>query len=107
MTPEGKLKAKLVKWATERGIQSIRFAFRPGVTVGWPDTMFLVPGGRGLFIELKAPGKRPTPIQHHRLETLRELGYAAIWTDNADTARAAITHAMGAGRPAAAGSRAP
>ena len=96
MTPEGRIKAATVKRATEMGIKHIRMSFRRGVTAGWPDDLFLIPGGRPLFIEFKRPGKEPTPLQYHRLGELRDLGYTAIWTDSADEACSAIASAVGA-----------
>jgi hypothetical protein len=49
-----------------------------------------------LFLECKAPAQEPTPAATHRLEALRELGYRAVWVDNADAARRAILEAMDA-----------
>ncbi len=93
-TPEGRVRDPVVRFAKARGVIHIRMAFRPGVTAGCPDDLFLIPGGLALFIEFKRPGKEPTPLQAHKLEKMRELGFAAIWTDSADQARAAITQAL-------------
>ena len=46
----------------------------PG-TAGMPDRLLLLPGGRILFVEVKAPGKKPHPLQKHRHEQLRALGF--------------------------------
>jgi hypothetical protein len=70
---------------------------------GWPDRMFLIPGGRPLFMEFKRPGSVPRPLQYQRLESLVQLGYLesvdAGWTDSYDIAmeriRRAITRAGG------------
>jgi hypothetical protein len=45
----------------------------PG-TRGVPDRIIFLPGGRTVFIELKAPGKKPDPIQEYRIRQLRDLG---------------------------------
>lgn len=45
----------------------------PG-TVGVPDRILFFPGGRIIFIELKAPGKKPEPIQEYRIKQLRGYG---------------------------------
>lgn len=40
---------------------------------GVPDRIVFLPGGRVVFVELKAPGKKPTPLQmsqHRRLQAL-------------------------------------
>ena len=41
---------------------------------GVPDRIIFLPGGRTVFIELKAPGKKPDPIQEYRIRQLRDLG---------------------------------
>lgn len=45
----------------------------PG-TVGVPDRVCLM-GGRIVFVEVKAPGETPRPIQSHRIKQLRDLGF--------------------------------
>ena len=104
-TPEGKLQARVIAWTLKRHVTAIRLSFRRGVTAGWPDILFLLPGGCPLFIEFKAPGKKPTPLQEQRLKQLHELGYAATWTDNFDAACAFIASAMESATVHAAGSR--
>ena len=37
----------------------------------------------GLFLELKAPGEKPSPIQLEFLQAMRARGYAAEWRDSA------------------------
>lgn len=46
----------------------------PGIN-GVPDRLILLPGGRIYFVELKAPGKKMSPIQEHRAKELRKLGF--------------------------------
>lgn len=41
---------------------------------GVPDRLVVMPGNRIGFVEVKAPGKRPTPLQQARIRRLRELG---------------------------------
>ena len=41
---------------------------------GWPDRIILLPDGKVGFVELKAPGKKPRPLQAHRHNQLRQLG---------------------------------
>src|SRR5690606_14277269 len=45
----------------ELGVFSIKIA--AAQETGYPDRLFLIPGGRPLFIEFKRPGERPTPRQ--------------------------------------------
>ncbi len=48
---------------------------------GMPDRLILLPGGRLAFAELKAPGKKPRPLQLSRHRKLRELGFAVYVID--------------------------
>lgn len=41
---------------------------------GVPDRLVVMPGGRIGFVEVKAPGKTPTPLQRARMRELRALG---------------------------------
>ena len=42
---------------------------------GMPDRIVLLPGGRMGFVEVKAPGKVPRPLQEARHRMLRGLGF--------------------------------
>ena len=42
---------------------------------GMPDRIVLMPGGRMAFVEVKAPGKVPRPLQETRHRMLRQLGF--------------------------------
>ena len=53
----------------------------PGMD-GMPDRLLLFPGGRLAFVEVKAPGKKPRPLQQKRHEQLRELGYTVAVLDD-------------------------
>ncbi len=52
----------------------------PGMN-GMPDRIVLLPGGRIGFVELKAPGKKPRPVQKNRIRQLRRLGFYATVID--------------------------
>lgn len=41
---------------------------------GVPDRIVIIPGGRIIFVELKAPGKKPTALQQVQHDKLRALG---------------------------------
>jgi len=49
---------------------------------GVPDRITLLPDGRIGFVEVKAKGKRPRPLQTARLELLRRLGFKAYVLDD-------------------------
>ena len=53
----------------------------PGV-VGVPDRLIILPKGRIIFVELKAPGRMVTPIQKHRLKELSDLGCEVLCIDS-------------------------
>ena len=49
---------------------------------GWPDRIVLLPGGKVGFVELKAPGRKPRPLQVHRHRQLRNLGQLIFVIDD-------------------------
>ena len=49
---------------------------------GMPDRLILLPDGVIAFVELKAPGKRPRPIQEARHRLLRSLGFRVYVIDS-------------------------
>jgi hypothetical protein len=55
----------------------------PG-TAGVPDRIVLMPHGKIAFVEVKAPGEKPRPIQRLRIRTLRRLGFKAFVLDSPD-----------------------
>lgn len=54
----------------------------PGTT-GVPDRICLM-NSRAVFVELKAPGKQPRPIQVHRMSQLRDQGFQTFVVDSVD-----------------------
>jgi len=51
---------------------------RKFISPGWngaPDRICLLPGKRIIFVETKATGKTPRPLQLKRHEQLRNLGF--------------------------------
>ncbi len=55
----------------------------PGMD-GMPDRMVLLPGCRIGFVEVKAPGKEPRPLQTNRHRMLRKLGFPVFILDDPD-----------------------
>lgn len=49
---------------------------------GMPDRLILLPDGHIGFAELKAPGKKPRPLQLSRHRLLRALGFAVYVIDD-------------------------
>ncbi len=48
---------------------------------GMPDRIVLLPGGCMAFVEGKAPGKTPRPLQTARHELLQRLGFEVYVLD--------------------------
>ena len=48
---------------------------------GMPDRLVLLPQGRMGFVELKAPGRTPRPLQLARHRLLRQLGFKVYVID--------------------------
>lgn len=48
---------------------------------GMPDRLVLLPRGRMGFVELKAPGRKPRPLQLARHRLLRRLGFKVFVID--------------------------
>lgn len=54
----------------------------PGTT-GVPDRICLKTG-RVVFVEVKAPGKKPRPIQRRRMNQLQAQGFTVLVVDSID-----------------------
>ena len=77
---EKTIESALVQAVRRRGGLALKFV-SPGLN-GVPDRLILMPGGRMAFVELKAPGKKPRPLQEHRFEQLRRLGFSVFVVDD-------------------------
>lgn len=49
---------------------------------GVPDRMILLPGGRIVFVETKAPGKTPTALQSAQISKIRAFGFKVYVIDS-------------------------
>lgn len=79
---ESKIENKLKKEIELIGGKALKFV-SPGIS-GVPDRIVLLPHGRIVFIELKAPGKKPRPIQIKRIKELKDLGFDVRVIDSID-----------------------
>ena len=79
---EKSIEEKLVDAVKEKGGVCWKFT-SPG-TSGVPDRIVLMPSGRIGFVEVKAAGKTPRPLQRLRIRTLRRLGFKAFVLDSPD-----------------------
>ena len=87
----------VVKQAGDLGIPCLKLNLKGNR--GWPDRIFLIPGGRPLFIEFKRPGEEPEPLQLHRHRILRKLGYDIEVHDERQAALDAVRHARDCADP--------
>ena len=76
---EKAVEQQLVKAVKQRGGICPKFT-SPGYD-GMPDRLVLLPHGRMAFVEAKAPGKKPRPLQINRHELLRKLGFKVFILD--------------------------
>lgn len=51
---------------------------------GVPDRIVLLPGGKIGFVEVKAPGEKPRPLQRARHKSLMKLGFSVYVIDSVE-----------------------
>lgn len=73
------IEQKLVQEVRKRGGICPKFT-SPGFA-GMPDRLLLLPHGRIAFVELKAPGQKPQPLQAARHKLLARLGFRVYVLD--------------------------
>ena len=79
---EKAIEQKLTLMVKKRGGICPKFV-SPGFD-GMPDRIVLLPDGHMAFVEVKAPGEKPRPLQKARHKLLRGLGYRVYVLDNAE-----------------------
>ena len=77
---EKEIEQKLVKAVKAVDGLCIKFT-SPGMD-GVPDRLVLMTGVKLAFIELKATGKKPMPLQIKRMEQLKRLGFLCFVLDD-------------------------
>ena len=77
---EKQIESKLVRAVRDAGGMCPKLV-SPG-TDGMPDRLVLLPGCRIGFVEVKAPGKEPRPLQTQRHRQLRALGFPVFVLDD-------------------------
>ena len=78
---EKTLEALLVQAVKSMGGLAPKFV-SPGFD-GMPDRIVLLPHGRLAFVEVKAHGKKPRPLQVRRKRQLESLGFSVYCLDDA------------------------
>ena len=79
---EKRIEQKLVKMTSQSGGVALKFV-SPGCA-GVPDRLVLMPGGKAAFVEVKAPGRKPRPLQIRRISQLRRLGFRVFVVDGTE-----------------------
>lgn len=69
---ESEIEARLVRGVKALGGVAYKFV-SPG-NVGVPDRLVVLPGGRMIFVELKAEDGRLSPMQRRQMTRLHRLG---------------------------------
>ena len=77
---EKAIEGKLVQMVKASGGIAPKFV-SPGFA-GMPDRIVLLPGGHIGFVEVKAPGEKPRPLQLSRHGLLRRLGFNVFILDD-------------------------
>jgi Holliday junction resolvase len=85
---EGKLERALKRKVEKLGGKALKFV-SPGM-VGVPDRIILMPKGKILFVEMKAPGEALSPIQDKRKRDLEALGFEVYKIDSNEQIEAFI-----------------
>lgn len=79
----------------------IAYKFESPGNAGVPDRLILMPGGRVSFVELKAPGRKPTQLQQMQQTRIRSLGFSVDVIDSKEAVNAFTSTITGqAGREA-------
>ena len=76
---EKEIEQKFTLTVKQAGGLALKFV-SPGMS-GMPDRIVLLPGGHMVFVEVKAPGKVPRPLQEARHRMLRKLGFKVFVLD--------------------------
>jgi len=77
---EKTIEAKLVKAVKIMGGLAPKFV-SPGLA-GMPDRLLLLPNRHAAFVEVKAPGKKPRPLQVRRKRQLEALSFSVYVLDD-------------------------
>ena len=87
------MRERTVEQALTRAVQAhggLCWKFTSPGLAGVPDRIIVLPGGHVGFVEVKAPGQKPRPVQHHRLNQLHALGATALVVDHPDQIERAL-----------------
>ena len=90
---EQQIEQKLVQAVRKKGGLCLKFV-SPNFD-GMPDRLILLPSGKIAFAELKAPGKKPRPLQIARHKALMKLGFRVFVVDSVEQIGETLDEMMG------------
>lgn len=91
MTPEGIIESYLETQSKNRNILCFKFV-SPG-NKGVPDRI-LIGNGKTVFVELKAPGEKPRPLQKYVINKMRKAGADVRVADTKEKVNAILKDVM-------------
>ena len=68
-----------------KDLGGVAYKFTSPSRRGVPDRLCVFPDGISVFIECKAPSKKPTVLQTHEIERLRNLGQQVFVVDSKES----------------------
>lgn len=93
MAREKEIEQKLVKAVKATGGMCLKFV-SPG-TNAVPDRIILIALGKIAFVEVKAPGEKPRPLQVARIRQIRNLGFKVFVLNDENQIEAIIDEIIG------------
>lgn len=87
---ESVIEAYLREQVKQAGGRAYKFV-SPG-NDGVPDRLVCFPHGQAYFVELKAPGKKPRPLQVIQIKRLRDLGFSVYVIDCKESVDRLLNH---------------
>ena len=94
MAEESSIERKFTQAVKKKGGLAIKMT--PVGLRGLPDRIVLIQGGRAEFVELKAPGQKPRPLQLKWMERLRRMGFACYKCDSRSEVERIVDEIFGA-----------
>lgn len=82
---EKDLEKKLVREIAKKGGKALKLN---SSIRGLPDRIILMPEGNITFVEMKAPGGKPRPLQQKRIKMLQQLGFKVEVLSTVETVEA-------------------
>ena len=76
---ENVIEAEFVKAVQAAG--GVAYKLTSQTANGLPDRLVLFFPAKTVFVELKAPGKKPRPLQVRRISQIRKLGFPVFVVD--------------------------